>query len=271
MPIPKRVFQSWRTRDLPQELLLQRNTMIAHNPDYEYFIYTDDEMDTFVYENYDGVIVDCYKKLNIVVAKVDFWRYLVLYKYGGIYLDMDSEIARPLDTLIRSTDSAIISAEGLAEGNPFYFVQWCMMFEAGHPILKNVIDVVVNNIQNNRYPNNVHKMTGPAAYTLGIQYYHAITHNGADLDVTKHNDKLSMNKYNYDETLTTTGVAADKISYRIFGVDYNEYCNFKHSFCEYLRGGDWRQQQLTRPVLSGGGAGAAPPAAAAASGVRFFV
>ena len=89
-------------------------------------------MDKFVNDNFKGEIADCYNKLNIIVAKVDFWRYLVLYKYGGVYLDMDSSIERPLHELINDEDEAIITAEG----NPHLYVQWALIFSKHHPILK---------------------------------------------------------------------------------------------------------------------------------------
>lgn len=235
MPISKYVFQSWKTRNLPPELMRHRAEMIALNPDYQYELYTDDEMNQFVQQNYSGIIADCYNRLNIMVARVDFWRYLVLYKFGGIYLDMDSEIARPLGDLIQPDDRAIITMEG----NPYFFVQWCMMFEAGHPILKSVIDVVIENITTNRYPNDVHKMTGPTAFTEGIQRFHRGAFSGAVLTNTI--DRTCDQTYQVEET---------DISYRIYGVDYNGYCNFKHPYCQYLRGAtDWREEQKYRTVL----------------------
>ena len=82
------------------------------NSEYSYYLYDDNDMDNFVNENFSGEIVECYNKLNIIVAKVDFWRYLVLYKYGGIYLDMDSNIEKSLNELINDEDEAIITAEG---------------------------------------------------------------------------------------------------------------------------------------------------------------
>lgn len=81
------------------------------NPEYVHKIYIDEEMDVFVNENFPGDIANCYNRLNIIVAKVDFWRYLVLYKFGGIYLDMDSSINYPLKYLINMNDEAIITIE----------------------------------------------------------------------------------------------------------------------------------------------------------------
>lgn len=236
MPISKYVFQSWKTRDLPQKMIEHRNAMISLNPSYIYELYIDEDMDRFVDMYYSGIIAECYHKLNIIVSKVDFWRYLVLYKFGGIYLDMDSEIARPLDSLIRETDKAIITMEG----NPYFFVQWCMMFEAGHPILKSVIEVVVDNIINNKYPNDVHKMTGPSAFTEGIQKYHQSVFFG----------ELLVN--NMDRNCDKTYEVDAETSYRIYGVDYNGFCNFKHGYVQYLNTSyvnDWREEQKRKTVL----------------------
>ena len=39
-------------------------------------------------------------KLNIGAAKGDFIRYIALYLYGGVYIDLDSSISINLDTFI---------------------------------------------------------------------------------------------------------------------------------------------------------------------------
>lgn len=118
--IEKNIFQSWYTVNLHPLVQKKIDFMKKSNPEYTYNLYTDDDMDNFVNEYFKGEIAECYNRLNIIVAKVDFWRYLVLYKYGGIYLDMDSSIEKPLNELIKDDDDAIITAEG----NPNLYVQW---------------------------------------------------------------------------------------------------------------------------------------------------
>ena len=130
--IEKNIFQSWYTTKLHPSIQEKINYYKKINPEYTYHLYTDDDMDNFVNDNFKGEIADCYNKLNIIVAKVDFWRYLVLYKYGGVYLDMDSSIEKPLNQLITDKDEAIITAEG----NPNLYVQWALIFSKQHPILK---------------------------------------------------------------------------------------------------------------------------------------
>ena len=146
--IPKNIFQSWYTKKLPLFIENKINIMLKMNPTYNYKLYIDEEIDSFVNDNFPGEIADCYNKLNIIVAKVDFWRYLILYKYGGVYLDMDSHISVPLNKIIRDEDQAIITAEK----NPNLFAHWALFFNKKHPILKQLIELIVFNINTNKHP-----------------------------------------------------------------------------------------------------------------------
>lgn len=209
--IPKNIFQSWKTKydDLHPILKARIDTIKTNNPDYNYQLYDDKDIDDFVNTYYPGEIADCYNKLNIIVAKVDFWRYLVLYKYGGVYLDFDSGIEKPLNELIMDNDTAIITAEG----NPGLYVQWGLIFSAEHPILKKVIEIIVNNIKNKRYSHNINDLSGPICFTKAI-------------------NTVFMERYGsiYPwERMINTNLILDKIPCRLFGVDFQGYLSFKHS------------------------------------------
>ena len=39
-------------------------------------------------------------------SKADIWRYAVMYTYGGMYIDDDSDIRFPLDDVSQSTHSS---------------------------------------------------------------------------------------------------------------------------------------------------------------------
>ena len=50
----------------------------------------------------DTSILWAYNAINPLVgaARADIWRYCVLYTFGGLYLDDDSDIKVPLDNVI---------------------------------------------------------------------------------------------------------------------------------------------------------------------------
>jgi len=209
--IPKNIFQSWKTKyeNLHPILKARIDAIKSNNPEYKYQLYDDNDIDEFVNTYYPGEIADCYNKLNIIVAKVDFWRYLVLYKYGGVYLDFDSGIEKPLNELITENDTAIITAEG----NPGVYVQWGLIFSAGHPILKKVIDITVDNIKNKRYAHDIMRLAGPISFTLAINTLFMERYGGI---------------YPWDKMKNTNSVF-DKIPCRLFGIDFNGYLSFKHT------------------------------------------
>ena len=235
--IEKNIFQSWYTRIVPEQIQRRIDAMKLANAEYAYHLYTDEDMDLFVNENFQGKIADCYNRLNIIVAKVDFWRYLVLYKYGGVYLDMDSSINLPLRDLIKDEDDAILTAEG----NLTFFVQWALVFKKGHPILKKVIDMIVTNIETNAYPNDIHKMTGPTVFTKAIQMVHLLLHDEllfVHQKITKDTD-ISYKK--------------NDISYRIYGIDYSGYFSFSYPESNLLFVGKekWTDVQKRVQLLRG--------------------
>jgi mannosyltransferase OCH1-like enzyme len=232
--IEKNIFQTWYTKILHPFVEYKINSMKEMNPEYNYNLYTDSDMDIFVNENYPGEIADCYNKLNIIVAKADFWRYLVLYKYGGVYLDMDSSIEFPLNELIKEEDNAIITAEG----NPNLYVKWVLIFSKNHPILKNVIELIVINIKNNSFPNDIHKTTGPTVYSRAVNEVHKELFNS-------HINHSLINKK------TNIIYKLNNISYRLYGIDYNKYFNFKHEYEYYLyiNKKHWREEEKEKLLL----------------------
>jgi mannosyltransferase OCH1-like enzyme len=247
--IEKNIFQSWNTRDLPKPVQDKIDKFKAMNPDYKYQLYTDEEIDKFVNENYPGEIAEAYNKLNIIVAKVDFWRYLVLYKYGGVYLDIDSNIVKPLNQLIKDEDEAIITSENSRHVNMdrrttyVCYVQWALIFKKDHPILKRTVDMIVNNIKTNRHPENIHAMTGPTVFSEAVMTIHKELFN-------KDAPHWAINDKPIDKTFSKNG-----ISYRIFGIMYNGYLDFKdqsHHNILYKDKKHWKEQEKKIPLFKGG-------------------
>ena len=73
MLIPKNIYQSWHTKKLHQKVqehvidVLKKIILIITE------FYTDEEM-TNMFLIILMEIVECYDKIDIIVAKVDFWR-----------------------------------------------------------------------------------------------------------------------------------------------------------------------------------------------------
>lgn len=164
MAIPKQIFQTFKTDKLPWITRWHIKKMLRKNPEYEYHFYDDKRILRFLEDEYPREYLDAYKKLTIGAAKADFFRYAILYKKGGIYLDIDSGIKSPFRDFILDTDEAVITYEG----NPNFYVQWGLIFDKDHPFLKRTLELMLDNINTRRYPHDVHATTGPTVYTKAV-------------------------------------------------------------------------------------------------------
>lgn len=215
MSIPKIIHQTFKTAALPFLTRWHISGFKKRNPDYAYEFYDDSRIEQFLLAEYGPEVYTLYKKLNIGAAKADFFRYAILYKKGGIYVDIDSGINGSLNSFIKPDDVAIITREG----DPIFYAQWALIYSAGHPFLEKTMEMVMENIRTNKYPHDVHQMTGPSVYTAAIK---------ASLD----NDPT--------------------IPHRILGTDYNGHLKVKYKFGKfflYEKGDHWKKKQLSTPIL----------------------
>ncbi|MER3463233.1 MAG: glycosyl transferase [Chitinophagaceae bacterium] len=215
MAIPKVIYQTFKSTQLPFITRWHISRMRNKNPDYAYEFYDDARIEQFLEEDYDQEVVRAYRKIQIGAVKADFFRYTILYKKGGIYLDIDSRIAKKLDDFIRPDDEAIISFEN---NNEQFYVQWGLIYAPSHPFLEKTVELMLDNIKANRFPHSSHEMTGPTVYTKAIR------------------ESLEQNP---------------NIPYRLMGIDYNGNMKFKYPFNKliYEKGEHWKEVQKTKPIL----------------------
>tara|TARA_B100002019_G_scaffold292700_1_gene316745 strand:- start:795 stop:1508 length:714 start_codon:yes stop_codon:yes gene_type:complete len=219
--IEKNVFQTWKTQKLPKKIekVIDKNKNL--NQEYTFTIYTDEQIHDFIKSNYSGEISNSFEKLKHPVAKADFWRYLVVYKYGGCYLDIDSKFINPIDKFIKKDDEALISAEQ----NPGNYIQWALFFKKEHPILMRTVELIVDNIEKGLYKNDIEKLTGPKIYAKSIEEFFI---NSQDTNLVWENIDENTNltfEFNFNNTTHSA---------RIYGIDYANNLQFKHKYSHLL-------------------------------------
>lgn len=190
--IPQIIHQTFPHRDrLTRELKNNIERIKEMNPDWEYRLYDDREVIGFIDENYGQRILSYYLSINPAygAAKADLFRYLCIYKCGGVYVDIKGTFNKPLSSVIRPDDRFLLSqwenkSDEQHEGWGLHpslqsidggeFQQWHIVAVQGHPFLRAVIKKVLQNIAS--YNPSLHgvgfhgvlKTTGPLAYTLAI-------------------------------------------------------------------------------------------------------
>jgi mannosyltransferase OCH1-like enzyme len=99
MYIPKIIHQTWKSSLLPDRFEKMSATWKDLHPDWEYTIWTDKMNREFISENFPHFLstYDGYQK---EIQRVDAVRYFILYKLGGVFIDLDFECRKNISSLI---------------------------------------------------------------------------------------------------------------------------------------------------------------------------
>ncbi|KAJ1463294.1 nucleotide-diphospho-sugar transferase [Pelagophyceae sp. CCMP2097] len=99
--IPALIWQTWFTSDLFPAAAARVAQTKRLNPGHAHRLVNDTEAAAFMRRHFAGRVANAYFAINPVLgaARADLWRYCVLYKFGGFYLDLDVKCDRPLRAL----------------------------------------------------------------------------------------------------------------------------------------------------------------------------
>jgi mannosyltransferase OCH1-like enzyme len=184
--IPNIIHQTFISRKLPPEI----NRIVLHNKrmchQCKFVFYDDQECDNFIKNNFSKEVYDAYKTINDVYGamKADFFRYCVLFKIGGIYLDIKSVIKFPIFKIINKQDTCILDILR-SDLEPYRMFtptheQWLLIFAPNHPYLLRMINMMVYYIGKRYIPRLVNynldtkgkilHITGPDAFTKAVNF-----------------------------------------------------------------------------------------------------
>jgi len=165
--IPKIIWQTYKDSfdQLQNYMVDSVNTWKNLNPDFEYRYMDDAQAAQFILNEYGKEWHDIFVNLPVGVMRGDLWRYMIIYKYGGVYADLDTECINPINTWLSKDYDMIVCPE-----TDIHYCQWTFAASAEHPILKSVLDTVKEKLLNPEYgsPHFVHTHTGPSIWTEGI-------------------------------------------------------------------------------------------------------
>jgi mannosyltransferase OCH1-like enzyme len=185
--IPKLIHQT--APALPNQLAANVEDLRARNPGWEHRLYDDADIERFIAATYGREMLQVYRRINPAygAARADFFRYLVVYAVGGVYLDIKSSAQLPLDCIVAPFDRYVLTVWPNGPGEPFQgwgfhaelpecrrgeFQNWHVIAEPRHPFLEHVIAHVIDNIacyDGARVGDvGVWGTTGPIAYSRAI-------------------------------------------------------------------------------------------------------
>jgi mannosyltransferase OCH1-like enzyme len=141
-------------------MLQNVNSIKQNNPEFNYYFFDDKDCEAFIEKNYPPDVLKSFQTLIPGAYKADLWRYCVLYKMGGIYLDIKYNTVNPF-RLIHLTDQE----HWVLDLNKKGIFNALMVCKPGNPILLKAIDQIVKNVKNRFYGNSTLEPTGPLLLT----------------------------------------------------------------------------------------------------------
>jgi inositol phosphorylceramide mannosyltransferase catalytic subunit len=171
--IPKRIIQTSKNLDLPLLARAAVANIRLLNPSFEYQFFTDDGIEEFL-KKYFPEYYEIFHEFLYPIQRIDFFRYLAIYHYGGFYFDTDVFLASGLEDLLDF--GCIFPFEELTV-NSFLQKEYGMDWEIGnyafgassrHPFLNAIIQ---NCIKAQKEPEWAYQMLRSIPRMFHDRYY----------------------------------------------------------------------------------------------------
>lgn len=170
--IPNILHVSMASRCLPGDLIEYIHRWENRLPSHSVFFHDDAAVARLIQSEWPE-FPDLHEAMKCVQYKgamtIDIWRVLVLYRYGGVYTDIDNW---PRDTFTEETIPANVTGFTFSDmwNRPS---QWFMAFEPGHPTMNFTVQQIVCNVLSIEDINrpNVIFVTGPGAVKKGYERF----------------------------------------------------------------------------------------------------
>lgn len=240
--IPKVCYQTWSHKDVSKmtkgiQNILARNKFL--NPDIDFVLWDDDDIDKFIANEFPAHVHHAFRSINpsLGAAKADFFRYCILYKKGGIYLDLKSSIKIPgvFGNVIKPDDEAILDIKRIDKmayrsvWDYASYEQWFLVFAPNHPYLEKMINLMSRSIHEktiyegaSTFKEKVLRLTGPDAYAVAI--HEAVVQYGI-----RHREIDYFNWLRYKTIITKEYKNANKVHYGSVPINSSLYATITTS------------------------------------------
>ena len=154
--IPLNIYQTWHTKDLPPLMKASVDKIIYSNPGFNYQLFDDNDSRNFIKDNFDTNVLNAFDSLIPGAYKADLWRYCILYKNGGVYLDIKYTPFNGFRFI-----SLMEKEHWVLDMDKNGIYNALIVCKPNNEILLKAINKVVDNVKNRFYGNSPLEPTGP--------------------------------------------------------------------------------------------------------------
>jgi mannosyltransferase OCH1-like enzyme len=176
--IPLNLYTCWHTKDLPPLMKTNYEKLIQNNPEFNVYLYDENECRKFIQTHFSSDVLKAYNALIPCSYKSDLWRFCVLYKNGGVYLDIKYQCENNFKFIALTEKEYFV--RDILDGNTYTAL---IITLPKNEILLKCINKIVENVNNKFYGNTSLDPTGPGLLgsffqnneIRAFEMYHACT------------------------------------------------------------------------------------------------
>lgn len=161
LKIPKIIHFMWFSTDnsdIPSKYHQYLENFKIHNPEYEFKIWLRNNTLDEVYANFPQYYEDLLK-IQPIISVCDILRFMVVYIYGGLYIDADFNCRRNVSPLLDNKDILIFEEMPEHQGN--YLCNGCFAASPKHDF---ILGWIAQMFENRKQKVGVMETTGPSAF-----------------------------------------------------------------------------------------------------------
>lgn len=246
---PRNIFQVWYQgcENLKDPRFIENAKNWKNlNTNWNYYCVSDSDLKNACYK-FSTKCGETYDSMDVMHMKIDFGRYVLLYLYGGIYIDMDAYVLRSLNyskhiqkciDLYEVQNKNVIALsrldflymyEKLLNGK---FNNAFMFATPENPVLKKFIENIVNNYKKDvRITNalSVTYITGPIAFNTFFENKNNL--QGSDIIQLSH---TIFEPYNFNGILDLTDETISIHKFELSWIPQKKLVNMYICLRDYL-------------------------------------
>jgi len=159
--VPNFVHRIWECREIPNRYATALNTWVGKTKNMSVFFWTRNTSRQFVLKLEGAEKLMLYDRLLPGAYKADFFRYLLIYKFGGLYSDIDTILHKDLSAndVAHLRDDAVTVARDLTPSR--LLNGGILIAPPGHALFRCALGEVVDHSLRRKHGLEALDVTGP--------------------------------------------------------------------------------------------------------------
>jgi len=224
--INNNLYLCYKNKDIPKYI---EDNLKKLNPNIKIHLYDDNDCKHFLKTQFNDTLVDVFNYIKDGPIKADFWRCCILYKYGGIYSDIDIKPVVSFDKIIVDYDIDFLTIRSGYKENTLT-PQFIYSKNKNNKLLGNCIDTYLNFYKNN----TKYSYWGWSICTIMTDDMNKILKNKINSTTNTYYDKDNKKYKLLDELIDHNDRYNDRVvnsnNEILLYNRYREYSNKNHTF-----------------------------------------